>query len=291
MENKRLSQKPGSSRQKKVAVINDMTGFGRCALAVALPVISKLKVQCCPVPTAILSNHTAYPSCYFDDYTEHMEAYIGEWKKLDLTFDGIGTGFLGSRRQIAIVKEFIQNFCREDTIVMVDPIMGDNGKAYATYTKDMCAEMKLLAACGDIVTPNVTEGCILADMPYHEGTWKEGELLFMAERIAETGPGKVVITGIPQGSYIGNFCYDKTDGKGSTKYVLKRTKQVGASRCGTGDIFSSIILADAVNKVELEQSVKRAADFIKDCIRESIRMEVPLTDGVCFEEVLHRLKV
>ena len=125
MENKRLSQKPGSSRQKKVAVINDMTGFGRCALAVALPVISKLKVQCCPVPTAILSNHTAYPSCYFDDYTEHMEAYIGEWKKLDLTFDGIGTGFLGSRRQIAIVKEFIQNFCREDTIVMVDPIMGD----------------------------------------------------------------------------------------------------------------------------------------------------------------------
>jgi len=290
MENKNSLQRPGSSKQKKVAVISDMSGFGRCAITVSLPVISKLKVQCCPVPTAILSNHTAYPSFYFDDYTERMEDYIGEWKKLGLAFDGIGTGFLGSRRQIEIVRDFIQDFGREDTVVLVDPIMGDDGKAYATYTGDMCREMKKLVACADIVTPNVTESCILTDRPYHGGPWKEGELLTMARRMGEMGPGKVVITGVPMGSYIGNFCYDREGDKDGLKYVFRKIKRVGETRCGTGDIFSSIILADAVNGVPLDKSVHKAAGFIKDCIRESIKMEVPLTDGVCFEEVLDRLK-
>ena len=155
-----IPQKPGSSRQKKVAVINDLSGFGRCALTVMLPIISKLKVQCCPIPTAILSNHTAYPEFYFDDYTERMQEYIDGWKKLDLSFHGIGTGFLGSRIQIEIVSKFIRDFRTEDTIVMVDPIMGDDGKAYATYTEAMCREMKKLVAYADIVTPNVTESCI-----------------------------------------------------------------------------------------------------------------------------------
>ncbi len=290
MENKRALQKPGSSRQKKAAIISDMSGFGRCAITVSLPVISKLKVQCCPVPTAILSNHTAYPSFYFDDYTERMNDYIGEWKKLGLTFDGIGTGFLGSRRQIEIVREFIQDFCREDTIVLVDPIMGDNGKAYATYTEDMCREMKRLVACADIVTPNVTEACILTDRSYHEGPWREQELRAMAEDIGERGPWKVVITGVPIGSYIGNFCYDKGKRRDGEAYALRKIKRVGETRCGTGDIFASIILADAVNGVPLDKSVQKAAGFIKECIRESIKMDVPLTDGVCFEEVLDRLK-
>lgn len=288
MENKRSCQKPGSSRQKKAAVISDMTGFGRCALTVSLPVISKLKVQCCPVPTAILSNHTAYPSFYFDDYTERMEGYIEEWKKLELTFDGIGTGFLGSARQIAIVRDFIRDFRREDTVVLVDPIMGDDGTAYATYTEELCGEMKELVTCADIVTPNVTESCILTDRPYHEGSWKEEELLHMAERIGEMGPQKVVITGVCQGSYIGNFCYDK-NGEG-IRYTFMKVKRVGQTRCGTGDIFASVILGDAINGVPLDESVKKAAYFVRDCIRESIKMEVPLTDGVCFEEILHRLK-
>ncbi len=290
MENKQALQKPGSSRQKKAAIISDMSGFGRCAITVSLPVISKLKVQCCPVPTAILSNHTAYPSFYFDDYTEHMKDYIEEWKKLGLTFDGIGTGFLGSKQQIEIVREFIRDFCREDTIVLVDPIMGDNGTAYATYTEDMCREMKHLVACADIVTPNVTEACILTGRSYHEEPWKEQELRAMAEDIRETGPWKVVITGVPMGSYIGNFCYHKDRYRDSETYVLRKVKRVGETRCGTGDIFSSIILADAVNGVPLDKSVQKAAGFIKECIRESIKMEVPLTDGVCFEEILDRLK-
>ena len=287
---KASDQRPGSSRQKKAAVISDMTGFGRCAITVSLPVISKLKVQCCPVPTAILSNHTAYPTYYFDDYTERMEDYIGEWHKLGLTFDGIGTGFLGSKRQIEIVRDFIRGFRREDTVVMVDPIMGDNGKVYATYTKEMCREMKELVACAYMVTPNVTEGCILTDRQYREGGWKAEELLDMAQRIGQMGPGKVVITGIQQGSYIGNFCYERDQDGSGMRYKLQKTKQVGQSRCGTGDIFSAVILADAVNGVELEKSVKKAADFVRDCIKASAGMETPLTDGVCFEEVLDKLK-
>lgn len=294
MENINLPQKsnqtPGNSRQKKAAVISDMTGFGRCALTVSLPVISKLKVQCCPVPTAILSNHTAYPSFYFDDYTGRMEDYIEQWRRLGLTFDGIGTGFLGSKRQIEIVRDFIRDFRREDTIVMVDPIMGDNGKAYATYTEDMCREMKRLVACADIVTPNVTECCILTGREYRESGWKQEELLHMAERIGEMGPEKVVITGVCQGSYIGNFCYERHRNQTGVNVDFRKKKRVGETRCGTGDIFSAIILADAVNGVRLEKSVDKAAGFVRDCIRESMKMEVPLTDGVCFEEILDRLK-
>lgn len=286
MESKKIPQAPGSSRQKKAAVINDMSGFGRCALTAALPIISKLKVQCCPVPTAILSNHTAYPNYYFDDYTNHMQSYIDEWKKLGLTFDGIGTGFLGSKEQIAIVNRFIRDFSAEHTIVMVDPIMGDNGKTYVTYTPAMCSEMKQLITCAHIITPNITESCILTDTAYHTGSWKEAELLSMARALADAGPSKVVITGIPQGSYIGNFCYDKND----DIYAMRRTKQIGQPRCGTGDIFSSIILADAINDIPLHLSVKKATVFIKECILASIRMEVPLTDGVCFEEILDQLK-
>ena len=292
MDKKETFQRPGSSRQKKAAVINDMAGFGRCALTVALPVISRLKVQCCPVPTAILSNHTAYPDFFLDDYTDRMEDYLDRWRKLGLTFDGIGTGFLSSEKQIGIAGRVIRDFRKEDTVVVVDPVMGDNGKLYAACTRQVCREMIKLAESGDIVTPNVTECCILTGRDFHEGRWKDGELLAMARDLAERGPGKVVITGVPAGSYIGNFCYErKREAEGcSETWALRRVKKAGESRCGTGDIFSAVILADAVNKVPLEKSVKKAADFISLCIRKSEELEVPLTDGVCFEEVLDRLK-
>lgn len=286
MEQTKIGKKPGSSKQKKVAVINDLAGFGRCALSVALPVISRMKVQCCPVPTAVLSSNGAIPGFYMDDYTDRMETYVGHWKKLGLTFDGIGTGFLGSERQIEIVAGFIKDFSREDTVVLVDPIMGDNGKIYSACTESVCRRMKNLVTYADLVTPNVTEGCILTGISYHEGTWKGEELLAMARELAAMGPKKVVITGVFQGSYIGNFCYEKSEDRG----ILRRVKKIGETRCGTGDIFSAIMLADGVNGVPLEKSVKKASDFIRDCIRESIKMEVPLTDGVCFEEILDRLK-
>ena len=111
--------------QKKIAVINDMSGYGRCSIAVSLPVISKLKVQCCPVPTAIFSNHTGYEHYFFDDYTEKMPEYIRNWKLLGLEFSGIYSWFLGSDAQIDIVENFIRDFRTEQTLVIIDPVMGD----------------------------------------------------------------------------------------------------------------------------------------------------------------------
>ena len=149
------------NNQKKIAVINDFSGFGRCSIVVSLPIISALKVQCCAVPTSIFSNHTGFPEFFFDDYTDKMEQYIENWKKLDLEFEGIATGFLGSKEQIDIVKRFIEDFRTEQTIVVIDPVMGDYGKPYATYTKSMCEEMRQFVSYADILTPNLTEACIL----------------------------------------------------------------------------------------------------------------------------------
>ena len=272
------------NNQKKIAVINDFTGFGRCSIAVALPVISMLKVQCCPLPTSIFSNHTGFKSFFFDDYTEKMPAYIQEWKKLGLQFDGISSGFLGSKEQIQIVTQFFKEFKIEQNLIVVDPVMGDYGKTYSTYTPQMCEEMKKLVSYADILTPNVTEACILTDTLYKE-KFTMAEYRKMAETLCEKGPSKVVISGIVQGEFIANYCYEK-----GHEPKIVRSHKVGTQRSGTGDIFAAIIAADAVNGVSFEDSVRKASRFIKKCILKSIELDIPITDGVCFEEVLWSLK-
>lgn len=162
--------------------------------------------------------------------------------------------------------------------------MGDYGKPYPTYTEEMCGEMKKLVEFADILTPNVTEACVLTDTPYKE-KWKIEEIQEMAEKIHAMGPKKIAITGIVQGGFIANFCYEE----GQQPKVL-RTHKEGTQRSGTGDIFASIIAADAVNGVPFYKSVKKASDFIKKCIIRSQELDIPLTDGVCFEEVLGKLK-
>lgn len=272
------------NKQKKIAVINDISGFGRCSLTVSIPVISKLKVQCCPVPTAILSNHTGFPNWFFDDYTEKMPEYIDNWEKIGLKFSAVYSGFLGSERQIGMVLDFIRRFRMEETLVVVDPVMGDYGKTYSTYTPQMCSEMKKLVECADILTPNITEACILTDTPYKE-RWHKEEVRVIARKLLEQGPDKVVITGIVQRSYIANYVCTK-DGEDH----FLRTLRVGTQRSGTGDIFASIIAADAVNGVNFTQSVKKASNFVKKCILRSIELDMPLTDGVAFEDVLDELR-
>lgn len=253
------------NNQKKIALINDFTGFGRCSIAVELPIISALKVQCCPLPTSIFSNHTGFDSYFFDDYTDRMERYVEEWKKLDLSFNGICSGFLGSSRQISIVKDFIKEFKTDDTIVVVDPVMGDYGKIYSTYTDEMCGLMKELVAGADIITPNITESCILTGTPYSDMLY-EKDIVELAEKLSMMGPEKVVITGIVQGTFISNYCYER-EKEGKKGYFVKALK-IGAQRSGTGDIFTSIIAADAVNGVDFHKSVKKASSFIKKMYHE-----------------------
>lgn len=271
------------NHQKKIAVINDLSGFGKCSLAVSLPIISQLKIQCCPLPTSIFSNHTGFDSFFFEDFTANMESYIAEWKKLDLHFSGISTGFLGSADQIRIVSDFVKDFKGSDTIVIIDPVMGDYGSPYPTYTPDMCHRMKELVRYADIVTPNLTEACILTDTPY-KAHWKISEVIELVSQLVAERPSKVVITGIPQKSYVCNLCYEK-----GYEPSLIKTQKVGTERSGTGDIFSAIISADAVNGVPFQESVRKASHFIKRCILKTIELDIPLTDGVCFEEVLHTL--
>lgn len=273
------------SRQKKIAAINDLTGFGRCALAVAMPVISHLKVQCCPVPTSILSNHVGYSEYFFDDYTEKLPAYFAMWKKLDLKFDGIMSGFLGSETQIELVETFIRQFSGKETVIIIDPVMGDHGKIAETYTEEMCRKMGRLVSLADIITPNLTEACKLTDTPYRDKGWKKAELFVMAEKLRAMGPEKIVITGIPQGKFIANYVYQTKE-----EPVLFRTYKEGTERCGTGDLFAAIIAADAVNGVPFVQSVKKASLFIKKCMIKSVEMGIEQKNGVCFEEILHLLK-
>lgn len=276
---------PLVSKQKKIAAINDLTGFGRCALTVSIPVISHMKLQCCPVLTSVLSNHTGYAEYFFDDYTDRLPEYLAMWKKLDLSFDGIMSGFLGSVQQIGMVEEFIRDFKKETTIVVIDPVMGDHGTISSAYTEEMCLLMRRLVSLADIVTPNLTEACRLTDTPYRESGWKRVELLAMAERLTAYGPQKVVITGIPQGEFIANFMYEARK-----QPMLLRTHRVGEERCGTGDLFASIIMADAVNGVSFERSVRKASSFIKKCMIKTAEMHIEPKNGVCFEEVLHLLK-
>lgn len=272
------------NNQKKIAVINDISGFGRCSVTVAMPILSVMKLQCCPVPTSIFSNHTGYPHYFFDDYTSKMPEYIENWKRLGLEFEGIYSGFLGSREQIDIVRDFIRDFKTDRTRVIVDPVMGDHGKAYATYTEEMCREMRRLVAHADILTPNLTEACILTDTPYSDRHWTMRELISMAEAIREEGPERIVITGIPQGDFVANLVYEA----GEEPRIL-RSHRVGSERAGTGDVFSSIIAGDAVNGVPFARSVKKAGNFVKKCILRSEELEIPRPDGVCFEEYLTTL--
>ncbi|MBU3156521.1 pyridoxamine kinase [Clostridium estertheticum] len=273
------------NKQKKIAIVNDFTGFGRCSIAVALPIISAMKIQCCPLPTAILSAHTGFSNFFFDDYTPHMRDYMNNWKELNLQFDGICTGFLGSKEQIDVVVEFLCNFKTKDTIVMVDPVMGDYGKLYSTYTQEMCDEMKKLIKYADVMTPNLTEACRLLDIPYPEKTLNPAQLENIAKELCTKGPDKIVITGLQHNGNIRNFIYEI--GK---PYTIIEVKKIGEDRSGTGDVFSSIVVANIVKGVDIVTAVKKATDFISKAIDYTAKIGTPVHDGICFEEYLTDLQ-
>lgn len=273
------------NNQKKIAIINDISGFGRCSVAVSLPVISHMKVQGCVLPTAVFSNHTGFSSYFYEDYTAQMPRFMEEWKKLDLRFEGIASGFLGSAEQIQIVRDFIRQFRDERTQVIIDPVMGENGKAYATYTPEMCDKMKHLVEFADILTPNVTEACMLTGMPYKEAGWNRRELNEMMSRLRGLGAKKIVVSGLASDMYISNAVSEEP---GDLRMI--RQKRVGKVRSGTGDIFAAVIAADCVNGVAFEESVRKAGSFVRDCILATEKHQIPETDGVCFEEVLYKLR-
>ena len=270
----------------RLAMINDIAGFGRCSTTVSLPVISVMKVQVCPVPTSVLSNHLGFPLCHFDDYTSHMRDYIKIWNELGLTFDGLYCGFLGNEEQIDIVQEFVEMF--RPPLFLLDPVMGDHGRAYSSITETHVQKMKELLPLADIITPNITEACLLTGTPWKDGEWTMQELSGLCERLAslclkDSVSASIVITGIRQGDFLVNFLCD--DGI----YTTVASPIAGASRPGTGDIFASILAADAVRGETLLSSVQKAANFVGLCIAGSEKAGTPVQEGVVFEKYLAAL--
>lgn len=269
--------------QDKAAVINDFASFGRCSLAVAIPILSAMKVQCCAVPTAIFTNHTGFPSFSWTDYTDHMDDYIREWKKLGLRFNAIQTGFLGSITQIDYVGRFLDAFREPGTIVCIDPVMGDYGKLYSTYSMELAEGMRKLLSVADILTPNLTEACVLAGHSY-DPQMPDSNLTAIAKEISEPNGAKVVITGIQRGGAIFNFVWER----GRHPFVHGERK-LGEDRSGTGDVFSSVILADAIHGVPFAKSVVRASNFVASAVKRSIELDIPVKHGLAIEEVLGEL--
>ncbi|MCD8325856.1 MAG: bifunctional hydroxymethylpyrimidine kinase/phosphomethylpyrimidine kinase [Lachnospiraceae bacterium] len=254
---------------KKLAVVSDLAGYGRCSLTETIPIVSQLGVQCCPVPTAVFSNHTGYPAWHMADYTPELPAYLAAWKGLGFTFDGILTGFLSNQAQADLIRQFLTDFKKENTLYILDPAMGDNGRAYATCGDEIQQSMRELVSLADVITPNVTEACILTRTPYRPDFTKS-ELTTLACRLLSMGPKQVVITGIPCKSFIGNLCVSKNPAvpgpdddsisirtrqdkdretenqclSSNVHSVLLRTRKVSQSRHGTGDIFSAILAAE-----------------------------------------------
>ena len=270
----------------RLAMINDIAGFGRCSTTVSLPVISVMKVQVCPVPTSVLSNHLGFPLCHFDDYTSHMRDYIKIWKELGLTFDGLYCGFLGNEEQIDIVREFVEMF--RPPLFLLDPVMGDHGRAYSSITETHVQKMKELLPLADIITPNITEACLLTDTPWKDGEWTMQELSGLCEKLAslclkDSVSASIVITRIRQRDSLVNFLWD--DGV----YTTVASPIAGASRPGTGDIFASILAADAVRGETLLSSVQKAANFVGLCIAGSEKAGTPVQEGVVFEKYLAAL--
>lgn len=268
---------------KKVATINDLSGLGRCSLTAAIPILAALGVQCCPFPTAILSTQTEFDKFSFLDITEEMKNYKETWEELGIKFDCIYSGFLGSEKQIDIVLEFMKN--KEKVILVVDPVMGDNGRIYDTFTEKMCKKMNLLVSIADIVTPNLTEACIITGESYDKSEVSNEKIIKIARKIAEMGPDKVIITGVIKENKIYNYAYDKA----TDEIFTVKSDFNYQSYSGTGDVFTSIIIGLLLNGHNLKSSIKKATNFIYKVINYTSKYNTNPKEGIMFEIFLKEL--
>ena len=268
---------------KKVATINDLSGIGRCSLTAAIPVLSALGVQCCPFPTAVLSSQTEFEKFTFLDITDEMIKYKETWDELGIRFDCIYSGFLGSEKQIDIVLDFVKE--KKKALIVVDPVMGDNGTLYDTFTNSMCKKMKELVSVADIVTPNLTEACILTGEIYKKYETSDEKVIKIAKEISKMGPEKVIITGVIRDNKIYNFAYDKIEDKFSKVESYFNNE----SYSGSGDIFTSIIIGLLLNGHDLNYAIKNATEFIYKSIEVTSKFHTNPKEGIMFELFLKEL--
>lgn len=313
----------------KMAMINDLTGFGHCSLAVAIPIISVMGVQACPVPTGIFSNHMAFPEWHYMDFTHEMSSYLSVWERLSLSFDGISCGFLGNEALIPTLSGFFrQQKDTYGTCILLDPVMGDHGRAYSSVTPSYQKALTGLCSLADILTPNLTEACFLTGTAYPEelltalsaskavalnvpavsdallsglsdasGTLFSGlsdasdrlqPLLSLLSGMAAKLHAMGIGKVVITGIKIGNFFGNYVSASGSGELLFSPAG--GPSRPGTGDIFAAILSADAVKGVPFTDSVKKAAEFVRICTEGSAALNIPIVEGVCLEQYLSLLQ-
>lgn len=275
---------------KRIAVIGDISGFGRCSLTAAIPVISSLGMECCPFPTAVLSAQTGYGSYHLIDLTSEFSAYEREWQKLGYTFDGILTGYIASSAQADLIASFIKKFKSESTVLLVDPVMADDGEIYKTYNQKLCEKVSEIAKSADIITPNLSELCILAGVKYSDVIAKseDGDYIEFIDSIAErliTNPLKaVIVTGVRFKGEIYNIVREK-----NSRSQIK-SKIFGSSYSGTGDLFASVICAKTVQGVPLKTAVNTASKFLEKSVESAYKENADRNGGINFQEFLEVLK-
>jgi pyridoxine kinase len=271
----------------KIAAIHDMSGVGRCSMTVLMPVLSALGCQVCPIPTALLSNHSEYKNFYFFDFTEHMEEYYSNWEKNNEEFDCLYSGFIGSEKQINIMLDIINKMkSKKDVLVVVDPVMGDHGITYKTYTDKMVEKMSQLVHKADIITPNMTEASILLGEKYSDERIDITLLKSYLKRLCSLGPDICVITGIAtvDGDNI-NACYDKR----IDEYWKIPFCFIDKRYPGTGDLFTSLLVGYLMNDKKLPEAIEEASRFVSLAVKETYEAGTPSREGVLFEKIMKEL--
>ncbi|MDD4715323.1 MAG: pyridoxamine kinase [Oscillospiraceae bacterium] len=274
------------ARQKRVAAIHDISCFGKCSLTVALPILSAAGIEACAIPTAVLSTHTGVPGYTYRDLTEDILPIISHWQALGLPFDAIYTGFLGSFQQLDLVSEVFRRLRSKDTMVLVDPVMGDNGALYRTFPKEFPAGMRRLCAQADVIVPNMTEASLLLEEPYQEGPYTPAYIKRLLRALSGLGPRKVVLTGV---------CFDQnqlgaaTLDAGTQKVEYLFETRVEGYYHGTGDIFASVLAAALLKGCDLTEAASAAVEFTAESIARTKEAGTDVRFGVNFEAGLLKL--
>lgn len=272
----------------KIMAVHDMSGVGRCSLTVIIPIMSALGCQVCPLPTALLSNHSEYKEFYFFDFTNHMEEYFSYWEKNNAMFDCLYSGFIGSEEQINIILDIIEKVKKKNNkaLIVVDPVMGDHGFTYATYNDGMIKKMSHLVKKADIITPNLTEASILLGKKYSNEKVEISKVKEYLKELCSLGPKISVITGITteEGEHI-NVCYNREEDKfwkAPFNYVNKRYP-------GTGDLFTSLFLGYYMKGKKLPEAMEEAARFVSLSVLSTYDAKTPSSEGVIFEKIMKEL--
>lgn len=267
---------------KRCLTIQDYSCLGRCSMTVALPILSASGTEAVGIPTAVLSNHTAYASWTYHDLTDEMLLTVEKWRPYHPHFDCLYTGYLGDG-QAAIVKKIIEKACSSDTLIVVDPAFGDNGKIYPGFTQDHVFEIKDLIAQADVILPNVTEAYALLGKEFTGDAISTEEILPVVKALAALGPKQVVLTGIirKEDGAVGEAIYD--DGKESLTYYY--TPCYPGRYHGAGDCFASALVGALLQGVPFAKAVQIAHDFVHRSIASDLRDNIDgILYGLEFEE-------